>query len=241
MSDFKVGDIFILNSNAVKGLPSRIGERVTIADHFISSPNYELIIEFDDGNIAPAKKSELTNPTQEDLKLMEYIFTGNKVKCSGEEVVILTVDYLNGQAEVQFNDKPVSVVDFNKLSEIENGILPVIDFPKEYGGVSKHTIQLEKFTTIGLQIGKFTDEKNKQYGSSVDATYEMIKVLMERYKNEDNTYTIPESLLQHILLQVRMMDKQNRIFNNPSGEGDSESPYKDLAGYSLIGIDIVSK
>lgn len=96
-----------------------------------------------------------------------------------------------------------------------------------------------RFEKIATELGKFTDKKNKQYGSSVDATYEMMKVLMERYKNEDDTYTIPQSLLKHILLQVRMMDKINRIFNNPSGKGDSESPYKDLAGYSLIGVDMV--
>lgn len=105
----------------------------------------------------------------------------------------------------------------------------------------KSTVSIynNKFTKLGTTIGEFTDSKNKQYGSSVDATLEMIKVLMERYRSDDNTYTIPESLLQHILLQVRMMDKQNRIFNNPSGKGDSESPYNDLAGYSLIGIDMV--
>jgi hypothetical protein len=38
-----------------------------------------------------------------------------------------------------------------------------------------------------------------------------------------------------------MMDKLNRIFNNPSGEGDSESPYNDITGYGLIGIDMVCK
>jgi hypothetical protein len=69
----------------------------------------------------------------------------------------------------------------------------------------------------------------------------MIKVLMERYRNSENTYEIPESLLQHLLLTVRVMDKQNRIFNNPSGEGDSESPWNDITGYGLIGIDMVNK
>jgi hypothetical protein len=38
---------------------------------------------------------------------------------------------------------------------------------------------------------------------------------------------------------VRVMDKQNRIFNNPSGKGDSESPWRDITGYGLIGIDMV--
>jgi hypothetical protein len=68
----------------------------------------------------------------------------------------------------------------------------------------------------------------------------MIKVLMERYTYDDENYLMPKSLLQHILLQVRIMDKQNRIFNNPSGEGDSESPYTDITGYGLIGIDMVA-
>ncbi|TCJ00469.1 hypothetical protein E0Y62_26720 [Cytobacillus praedii] len=98
-----------------------------------------------------------------------------------------------------------------------------------------------RFTEIALELGQFTDEKNKQYGSSVDATYEMIKVLMERYTYDEENYLMPKSLLQHILLQVRMMDKQNRLFNNPSGKGDSESPYKDLVGYSLIGVDMVER
>lgn len=98
-----------------------------------------------------------------------------------------------------------------------------------------------KFEKLGQEIGKFTDGKNQQYGSSVDATYAMMKSLMERYSNQDDTYTIPKALLPHILLQVRMMDKQNRIFNNPSGKGDSESPYKDLLGYSLIGVDMVER
>jgi hypothetical protein len=63
---------------------------------------------------------------------------------------------------------------------------------------------------------------------------------MERYTYDEENYLMPKSLLKHILLQVRMMDKQNRIFNNPSGKGDSESPYKDLTGYSIIGVDKVN-
>jgi hypothetical protein len=67
----------------------------------------------------------------------------------------------------------------------------------------------------------------------------MIQVLMERYEHDEENYLMPKSLLKHILLQVRMMDKQNRIFNNPSGKNEKESPYRDLGGYSLIGIDMV--
>lgn len=100
--------------------------------------------------------------------------------------------------------------------------------------------QLGKFESIAIELGKFTDEKNKQYGSSVDATYEMMLVLMDRYKNEDSTYTIPQELIRQMLLTVRVMDKQNRIFNNPSGKGDSESPWKDIVGYGLIGVNMTN-
>lgn len=96
--------------------------------------------------------------------------------------------------------------------------------------------KVKSFQEIAVKIGKFTDMKNEAYGSSVDATYEVLKIFLKKYKNDDNTYTIPESLLKHIFLQVRMIDKQNRIFNNPDGDKMEESPYRDLAGYSLIGV-----
>lgn len=98
--------------------------------------------------------------------------------------------------------------------------------------------RLKDFESIGTEIGRFTQEKNRQYGSSVDATLGMMKVLLERYRHESGGYLIPEELVQHMLLQVRMMDKQNRIFQNPSGKGDSESPYRDLTGYSIIGVEM---
>lgn len=93
----------------------------------------------------------------------------------------------------------------------------------------------ETFEQLGKDIGSFTDEKQKAYGNSVDKAFELIKVFLREYQNPDHTYTIPESLLQHLLLQVRIIDKQNRIFSNPDGDLMSESPYKDITGYGLIG------
>lgn len=228
---FKLGEVVIVNENAVKGLPNRTGERAVVVNPLYSSNNYEYFIEFDDRVVSPVKESEINKLTEKDKENMEYIFTMNNVTFvpSNEKVTILKVDYILEKVEILFDDGSTLVTDFNRL-ENDGDVIKVIE-----------QVTSGKFTEIGLSIGEFTDKKNKQYGSSVDATYDMIKVLMERYKNENNTYTIPESLLQHILLQVRMMDKINRIFNNPSGKGDSESPYNDLAGYSLIGIDMVSK
>lgn len=107
---------------------------------------------------------------------------------------------------------------------------------KKSFSLNKINQKTKSFKEIANEIGEFTDMKNDAYGSSVDATYEVMKVLLNKYKNDDNTYTIPESLLKHMLLQVRILDKINRIFNNPDGDKLNESPYRDLVGYGLIGV-----
>ena len=92
------------------------------------------------------------------------------------------------------------------------------------------------YKEYGREVGKLVDEKQVAYGDSVRVSEEVLKVYLQKYKNEDNTYTIPESLLYHLFLQVRIIDKQNRIFNNPDGDLMSENPYSDISGYSLLGI-----
>lgn len=170
MSNFHIGEVCILNSFALKGLPSRIGEKAVITESY-SSPNYDWIIEFDDGEEAPVKSSELTKLTTKDIELMNYIFTTNKVKCLEEEVTILTVDYLNGQAEVQFDDKSVTVVDFNKLIEIEDDTLPIFNFSND-------------------------KQNNKE-----DIYETFLNTYFDHYKNSNDTYEIPKQLLINLLKQ----------------------------------------
>lgn len=221
---FKINDEVVIVGNA-KDLLHLRGEKATVVYMLPSSYNHDYIIAFENKNelrvkekeIAPIDNKELLNIKIGDLVV--YVPTQE----IGE---VLKVDYFHGHVEIRFKDNGSAVTGIESIRKIENEGEVV---QKEQG----------KFEKIATELGQFTDMKNKQYGSSVDATYEMMKALMERYKNEDDSYTIPQSLLQHILLQVRMMDKINRIFNNPSGKGDSESPYRDLTGYSLIGVDMV--
>jgi hypothetical protein len=226
------GEIVILNERAKKGLPNRIGERGVVSIDDLNLSNYQYILEFDDGSIAPVHETEVNRLTEKDKKVMEYIFTKNRVifHPANEDVIIKKVDYLNEKAEVEFLGGGTSVVDFQKLSPDS-----LIEENKEEPQIE----QLGKFTELAYGIGEFTDMKNNQYGSSVDATYKMVEVLMERYTYDEENYLIPKDLLKHLLLMVRVMDKQNRIFNNPSGKGDSESPWRDITGYGLIGIDMV--
>lgn len=88
-------------------------------------------------------------------------------------------------------------------------------------------------------VGKLVHEKQIAYGNSVDASFQVMKAFLARYRLSDGSYKIPESLLQHILLQVRIVDKQNRIFTNPNGDLMDESPYTDILGYALLGQKMV--
>lgn len=91
------------------------------------------------------------------------------------------------------------------------------------------------YEEIGQALGKLVDEKQKAYGDSITSCGELLKVFMRGWKGEDGLYHIPESLLWHISMMVRIIDKQNRIFNNPDFDLMGESPYRDIAGYGLLG------
>ncbi|MEM4994806.1 hypothetical protein WKH56_19790 [Priestia sp. SB1] len=103
--------------------------------------------------------------------------------------------------------------------------------------VTQTTNEAGYFETKATELGKLVDTKQNAYGDSFSKAFDLMKIYLQNYKNEqDNTYTIPESLLQHILLQVRIIDKQNRIFSNPDGDLMQENPYADVGGYSLLGM-----
>lgn len=189
-------------------------------------------IEHEDKTVEVVRIDTLKEIVEESDSVEEYKF---KV---GDKVITRTQDGWNGKEGVIFDiEKSTNGLDYRVSFGIKK-----LRFRGEELELVEESVKSDdecKFEKIATELGKFTDSKNKQYGSSVDATYEMMKVLMEKYAYDKEQYLIPKSLVKHMLLQVRMMDKQNRIFNNPSGEGDSESPYKDLVGYSLIGVDMV--
>jgi hypothetical protein len=122
-SQFENGETVILNQNAQKGLPERVGERCTIIRQ-IKSINYDFDVEFDDGMISPVKYNELNKLTDEDKQYMNYIFTGNKVYYAyvSEPVKVLKVDYIHKKAELEFNDNSCEVVDFDNLYQFDDFI-----------------------------------------------------------------------------------------------------------------------
>lgn len=113
-----------------------------------------------------------------------------------------------------------------QLIEMRNSTSP---FEGEYDS-------LGRYGKIGLEIGKLVDEKQMAYGDAMTVCQKVIEVHLERYYDSSGGfYRISPALLEHIIRQVRIIDKQCRIFSNPEGDLMGESPYKDIAGYGLLG------
>lgn len=90
------------------------------------------------------------------------------------------------------------------------------------------------YESIGAAIGKAVDEKQRAYGDSFGQCGDILRVFLRPYDNGDGTYTIPDALLDHLLAQVRIIDKQFRIFSNPRGDLMGETPYRDIVGYGIL-------
>lgn len=95
------------------------------------------------------------------------------------------------------------------------------------------------YKELGEKLGALVDEKQEAYGDSFSKSLTILRVFLESYETTDDNgniyYNIPESVLKHLLIQVRIIDKQFRIFTNPDGDLMGESPYVDIAGYGLLG------
>lgn len=153
-----------------------------------------------------------------------------KVKFNGAIGLVTMVDELLNHIELKFGDDSFAVYrgyDLEPYEEEQEEVMFADD------------LKTSGFEELGLKIGKLVDKKQRAYGDSVTKAYKLMQVYLESYDNGNGTYTIPKSLLKHILLQVRIIDKQNRIFNNPNGDLMDENPYSDTVGYGLLGMRMV--
>jgi len=83
-----------------------------------------------------------------------------------------------------------------------------------------------KFEKIGTDIGKLVDQKNTAYGSSFEKSEQILQVLYPEGIQPDQ-YT-------DMLAVVRIVDKLFRIATDKDAFG--ESPFKDIAGYGILGV-----
>lgn len=84
-----------------------------------------------------------------------------------------------------------------------------------------------KFESLGNKVGALVDEKNAAYGNSFGKCADFLKTLYPDGIRPDQ--------FTDMLCVVRIFDKMMRIATN-KGAFD-ESPYKDIAGYALLGLE----
>jgi len=83
------------------------------------------------------------------------------------------------------------------------------------------------YEKIGTKIGKLVDEKNKAYGNSFNTSGLILKTL---YPNgvKPEQYT-------NMLAVIRIIDKLYRVAAVTGKDPMGESPFKDIAGYGILG------
>lgn len=79
------------------------------------------------------------------------------------------------------------------------------------------------YESIGTDIGRLVDVKNKQYGDAFGKSGEFLKVL---YPNG-----IKPDQYKDMLAVVRVFDKLMRVANGNQG---NENAWNDLAGYGIL-------
>lgn len=85
-----------------------------------------------------------------------------------------------------------------------------------------------KYEETAKQIGQLVDEKNEAYGDSFNKSREFLEILYpEGIKTEDYS---------DVLVLARIFDKMMRIANRKEAFG--EDPYRDIAGYGLLGTQL---
>ena len=90
---------------------------------------------------------------------------------------------------------------------------------------------MKKYEQLGREIGSLVEEKQEAYGDSFNKSGEILKILFpDGVKPEQYT---------DLLAITRILDKLFRISSKKEAFG--ESPYRDLAGYALLGIEFSEK
>lgn len=89
-----------------------------------------------------------------------------------------------------------------------------------------HKYEVRSYEELAQDIGKLVTEKQAAYGDSFGKSGEVMRILYPG--------GIPPDKLDDALTVVRVLDKLFRIATNRDALG--ESPWQDIAGYSLLSI-----
>ncbi len=83
------------------------------------------------------------------------------------------------------------------------------------------------YEKLGTDIGKLVQEKQQAYGDAISKTGTIMRILYPEGVSVDK--------MGDMLLVVRVLDKLCRLADGEK-EAFGESPWKDIAGYGLLGV-----
>ena len=84
----------------------------------------------------------------------------------------------------------------------------------------------QEYGQVGQDIGKLVGEKQLAYGDSFGRSGECLRQMFPS--------GVPVDRMDDVLTIARILDKLFRIATDPDAFG--ESPYRDIAGYSILGL-----
>ena len=84
---------------------------------------------------------------------------------------------------------------------------------------------MNPYEELGTELGKLTGEKNAAYGDSARFSAEILAIFYPK--------GIPSESYCDVMLMTRIIDKLFRIANKKGAFG--ECPYRDIAGYGIVG------
>ena len=85
---------------------------------------------------------------------------------------------------------------------------------------------MRDYVKTATEIGKLVEDKQDSYGDSFSKSEEIIKILFPNGVTAEN--------YRDLLTITRIIDKLFRIATRKNAF--SESPYRDIAGYALLGL-----
>lgn len=238
MNKFRLNEYVIINDRAKRDLPYEVGKLA-----FVSELNPSISYEYrvNHGNTKSyVKEKELNKVPQDKLDYYLKVNTWKRVKVKNTNTIyeVSRLNFLNETVEVIKDNDEIYAYAFYLLEEVKDVF---VDNVKTVNPSTHEELGTGYFKEKGMKLGEIIDTKQAAYGDSVSKSSELMKIYLQDYKQEDGTYKINEKLLDHILLQVRIIDKQNRIFSNPEADLMDESPYTDISGYGLLGERMQNK
>jgi hypothetical protein len=85
---------------------------------------------------------------------------------------------------------------------------------------------MKSFEQLGREIGQLVQEKNEAYGDSFGKASDILEVLYPNGVKPDQ--------YRDMLAVIRVLDKLFRLANKKDAFG--ESPWRDICGYSILGV-----